>query len=693
MIPLKNRVLVTSALPYANGDIHIGHLVEYIQTDVFVRFLKMTGRDALYMCASDTHGTPIEIKASQRGIAPEEMVAQYNREHLADFEGFHITFDRFYTTHSDETRRHAEAIFTACKGKGLIETREVELTYCEHDGRFLPDRYVRGTCPKCGALDQYGDNCEVCGATYEPTDIKDARCVICGNPPVRRKSVHYFFKLGACHADLAEWVHGKEHLHETTENWIEANFLSQELRDWDISRDPPYFGFTIPGETDKFFYVWMDAPVGYIGTTDKFCQETGRNFDEYWKQGQSEGTTIVHFIGKDIAYFHILFWPAMLMNSGYHVPDRVQVHGFLTVNGEKMSKRTGTAVSARTYLEYLDPQYLRYYYAAKLGPTNADLDLNLEDFVNRVNAELVNKVVNLASRTLKFVDRRLDGRVGRIPEQDRAMLDEARARVDRIAHDYENCEYARALRAIIEIAEEANKYFQDAAPFTSIKTDPEAARGACTTATNFIKLVAGLLKPVVPALVADIEKSLAIEPMTWEDLRTDYEDRAIGGFERLLERVDMKKVQAMIEQTRQQTELSGEGAGAGASQQDAGVADEQWKPLPIAPEIDIETFAKVDLRVARVLEAEEVKESRALLRLKLDLGDHERQVFAGMKNYVKPEDLVGKNVIVVANLKPRKMRFGVSQGMVVAAGVKGVEHEQVWLLGVSDEARPGARIS
>ena len=683
MTQLKEPILVTSALPYANGDIHIGHLVEYIQTDVFVRFLRMTGKDVVYFCASDTHGTPIEVKASQLGLAPEDLVARYNKEHLEDFKGFHIQFDRFYTTHSEETRKHAVAIFEACKEKGLIEKREVELTYCEHDKRFLPDRYVRGTCPKCGAENQYGDNCEVCGATYEPTDMKDARCVLCGNPPVRRRSEHYFFLLEQCHADLARWVAEPGHLHENTKNWIEATFLADKLRDWDISRDAPYFGFQIPGEKDKFFYVWMDAPVGYIGTTDKYCQETGRDFDKYWR---SPDSTVIHFIGKDIAYFHILFWPAMLMNSGYHVPDLVQVHGFLTVNGEKMSKRTGTAVSARTYLKHLDPQYLRYYYAAKLGPTNADLDLNLEDFVNRVNAELVNKIANLASRSLSLINRRLEGRVGSIPEEARPLLAEMRGRLDTIFAHYESREFAKAIREIVEIAEQANKYFQDAEPFKLVGSDPEKARGVCTAALNMLKIVAGALKPVVPVMVSQIEESLGLEDLTWSDLAEDYENRTVGQFVRLISRMERKDVDAVIEETKRQSD-SGDATKGGAQKADSErESDKSY--------ITIDDFAKVDLRVAKVIEAEEVAEARALIRLVVDLGEEKRQIFAGLKGHVDTEALVGKNVIVVANLAPRKMRFGTSEGMVIAASIKsGKKTEKVWPILADDEVPPGTKIS
>jgi methionyl-tRNA synthetase len=675
MNQLKDPIVVTSALPYANGDIHIGHLVEYIQTDIFVRFLKMCGHDVIYICASDTHGTPIEIKAAQLGVAPEEMVARYNREHLEDFEAFQIRFERFYTTHSDETRRHSEAIFQALDRGGLVEKRSVELTYCEHDRRFLPDRYVKGTCPKCGASDQYGDNCQVCGGTYEPTDLKDAQCILCSNAPVRRDSVHYFFLLSQCRDQLAGWVGAPGHLHETTRNWIEGAWLNQELRDWDISRDAPYFGFIIPGETEKYFYVWLDAPVGYIGSTQKYCEEAGLDFDGYWKNPES---TIIHFIGKDIAYFHTLFWPAMLLNSEYHAPDRVQVHGFLTVNGEKMSKRTGTAVTARTYLKHLDPQYLRYYYACKLGPTNADLDLNLEEFAYRVNAELINKIANLASRSIALLNRKLDGRVGRIPDAHRPITDKAVERIPKIRQMYLDCEFARAVREIVELADIANKQFQDAVPFKKVESDPEAARGDCTTALNFLKVITGLLKPVLPFFAEKVEQSLNLEPLGWDDLVFDYEDRPVGEFSRLVDRVDPKKVQAMVDETKETSE--------GAGGHDADPAAD----LPqLADEIDINDFARIDLRVARVLEAELIPKARSLIRLKLDMGFEQRTVFAGIKGHFDPEALVGKNLILVANLKPKTMRFGESHGMILVAespdGLKLVEADR--------SAQPGSKIS
>ncbi len=673
---MSEKLLVTSALPYVNGDIHIGHLVEYIQTDIFVRFHRLVGNDVLYMCASDTHGTPIEIKASQQGIAPEELVARYNQAHHQDFKDFQIRFDRFYTTNSPETEHHAVAIYNGLKDAGLIYTQEIEQVYCEHDGRFLPDRFVMGTCPKCGAEDQYGDNCEVCGATYDTTDLKGPRCSLCGTPPVRKKSQHYFFALSKCKDQIRAWIDGEGHLHSATANWLKGAFLDGELRDWDISRDAPYFGFKIPGETDKYFYVWLDAPVGYIGTTQKHCDEAGLEFDPYWK---SDETRLVHVIGKDIAYFHCLFWPAMLKNSGYRLPNRVQVHGFLTVNGQKMSKRSGTAVTARTYLEHLDPQYLRYYYASKLGPTNADLDLNVEDFVNRVNADLVNKSANLASRAHSFVTKRFGGQVSELDPEAQPLLDDVQSRLPVIREAFEGFEFARALREIVEISEIGNKYFQDRAPFHVIKNDEAEAQRICTTSLNFVKVLAILLKPLVPEMAARIERGLGLPELGWGDLTFDFTNRQLGPWERLAERLKVKEVERMIEAQREKHE-----AAAAAAE-----ARQGFTPQPLAEEITIDEFAKVDLRAARVLEASHVKGAGKLLQLRLDLGDHERTVFAGIKKHYEPEALVGRTVIVVANLKPRTMKFGTSEGMVLAAS----SPAGVFVLETDAEALPGSKVS
>jgi methionyl-tRNA synthetase len=539
------KILVTSALPYANGSIHLGHLVEYIQTDIYVRLLKLTGRDAIYMCADDTHGTPIEIKARQAGVTPEELVGHYHEEHQKDFADFHIAFDCFYSTNSPENRYHAETIFQRLLEKGHIVKRPVAQYFCERDERFLPDRYIRGQCPneQCRAADQYGDVCEVCGTTYNPTDLADPRCAICGTPPVIRESDHYFFTLGKYESFLREWISHPGRLQPEIRRFIE-NWFREGLKDWDISRDGPYFGFKIPGEENKYFYVWLDAPIGYIATTEKYCKETGCDFASYWLDS---GARIYHVIGKDIVYFHTLFWPAMLKGAGYSLPDRVFVHGFLTVNGEKMSKSRGTFLNAREYLNHLDPQYLRYYYAAKLNGQPDDLDLNFEDFVTRVNAELINKIANLVSRVVPFVNKNFEGRLGALPAEAAAIIDEIRERVPRIQGHYEKLEFNRAVQEIVAISDSANKYFQDQAPWDLFKTDPEAARSVCTFAINACRTVAVLMQPILPAFARDVERILRVPLKHFSDaLLFDLENREIGPFVRLIERIDPKKVQALL---------------------------------------------------------------------------------------------------------------------------------------------------
>jgi methionyl-tRNA synthetase len=647
-------ILITSALPYANGSIHLGHLVEYIQTDILVRFLKMTGQDAVYMCADDTHGTPIEVNARRAGMAPEDFIAYYYVEHQRDFADFHITFDCFYSTNSPENRQHSEYIFERLRQQGHIVTRPVAQYYCEQDERFLPDRFIRGTCPnpKCRATEQYGDVCEVCGTTYNPTDLQDPHCAICGSTPVIRESVHYFFTLNAYESFLRDWVCTPGRLQPEIQNFIET-WLDDGLRDWDVSRDGPYFGFKIPGEENKYFYVWLDAPVGYVAATEKFCRDTGRDFNAYWHNPQAR---IYHIIGKDIVYFHTLFWPAMLHGADYTLPSKVLVHGFLTVNGEKMSKTRGTFINARTYLEHLDPQYLRYYYAAKLNGRPEDLDLNLEDFVNRVNAELVNKIANLVSRVVPFVTRQFAGRIGRLAPEVQSLIDDIRSRIPRIYEAYERLESNRAVQDIVAIAEMGNKYFQDAAPWDVVRQDRQAAQAICTFAVNCCRTVAALIKPILPRYAADVETILCLPPLQFDDAtRFDLQDHEVGPFQRLVERVDPQRVEAMLAASAANLEASP------TSSPPATVEE-------LAAPISLEDFAKVDLRVATVLQAEYVEGADKLLRLRVDIGREQRTIFAGIRQSYRPEELVGKQVIVVANLQPRKMRFGVSEGMLLAAG-------------------------
>lgn len=536
-------ILITSALPYANGSIHLGHLVEYIQTDIYVRFLKLTGRDAIYMCADDTHGTPIELKARQQGIPPEQLIASYHAEHVEDFGRFQIGFDCFYTTNSPENQFHLETIFGRLRDKGHIVKRPVAQYYCENDRRFLPDRFIRGACPNCGALDQYGDVCEVCGTTYNPTDLADPRCAICKTPPVIRESLHYFFTLNAYQDFLRDWISTPGRLQPEVRRFLEQ-WLREGLKDWDISRDGPYFGFKIPGEEDKYFYVWMDAPIGYIATTDKYCKDSGRDFASYWLESKS---SIYHFIGKDIVYFHTLFWPAVLYGAGYTLPDRVLVHGFLTVNGEKMSKSRGTFINARDYLAQLDPQYLRYYYATKLNGQLDDLDLNLEDFSTRVNAELINKIANLVSRVVPFVNKNFEGRLSELPVDARPLVDDITSRVPSIREHYGNLDFSRAVQEIVAISDLANKYFQDRAPWDLVKTDPVLAQQVCTFAANASRTIITLLKPVLPRLSADVERILRLPEQSFEQAgRFDLLNHQVGPFERLIERVDPKKAQAIL---------------------------------------------------------------------------------------------------------------------------------------------------
>ncbi len=673
---MSRRILVTSALPYANGSIHLGHLVEYLYTDMWVRYLKMRGHEAYYFCADDTHGTPIEIRARKEGVPPETVIARFHAEHTRDFKDFHITFDQYHSTHSPENRAWATRIFEALKDKGHIERRAVEQTYCEHDGLWLPDRYVRGTCPSCGAPDQYGDVCEACNTHYRPTELKDPRCAICGTPPVRKSSEHLFFRLSALAEPLRRWVSEANHLQPEAARYV-LGWLDQGLRDWDITRDGPYFGFPIPGETNKYFYVWLDAPIGYIASSQKWCDERGLDIARFWSDPNTE---IYHFIGKDILYFHTLFWPACLLDAGLNLPSAVVVHGFLSVEGQKMSKSRGTFITARAYLDHLDPQYLRYYYASKLTAGIVDLDLSFADFTNRVNAELVNKIANLASRSLKFLGKRFGGRLGQIPADGAALLAAARAFVPAIEAAYERRDLASAIENIVRIADLGNGYLQEKEPFKVVASDPERARDITTAAVNVSRLIAILLAPVLPGLAADLATVLGEGPYTWADLERDLVDRATGPFEHLIERVDPARVEALMEA------LKTEAAPAAPAAPPA----ESYTVEPLQGEITIDEFARADLRVARVVTAETVPGADRLLRLGLDLGPlGPREVLAGIRlAFPDPQALVGRLLVCVANLKPRQMKFGTSHGMILAAG----EPPRLALIEPGPAARPGERI-
>ena len=685
---MPRRVLVTSALPYANGSIHLGHLLEYLQTDVYVRARRLAGEDVVFMWADDAHGTPIQVRAQKEGIAPEDLVARAYEEHVRDFRDFQIAYDVFYTTHAPEVERHVRAIYRAMEARGDIETRPVQQFYCDHDAMFLPDRFVRGTCPKCGAADQYGDACEVCGTTYAPTDLIDPACALCGAKPRIATSEHVFVKLGNYEAFLRKALAppdegGLVQMQDAVRNYV-LGWIEGGLRDWDISRDPPYFGFEIPGHPGKFFYVWFDAPVGYIGATEKWCAEHGRDFDRYWKDTTGE-TEIVHVIGKDIVYFHCLFWPAMLHAASYTLPRKIQVHGWLTVNGEKMSKSRGTFILARTYLEHLPADALRYYFASKTTGGQDDLDLNLEEFVLRVNADLVKKAANLASRSVKFVESRLGGTLGALPRDTAELVARARERLAQAPDYYRRFDSARALRSAMEVAEDFNLYITQQAPWKTMQRDPEHARAVCSAGVYATQVVAAIMKPVIPAWAEKVERMLHLpEPLDFSNAAAPLEaGHRIGAYEVLAAPISSAAVAAVVEASKDSlSSAGGESEGAGS---------EAYEVEPLAETIDIDAFGKVDLRVARVVRAERVEGASKLLRLFLDVGPlGTRTVLSGIAKSYAPEALEGRKVVLVANLAPRTMRFGTSEGMILAVGP---DAKRLTLVEVGEKARPGDRVT
>ena len=666
MTDAPRKILVTSALPYANGSIHMGHLVEYIQTDIWVRFQKLRGNTCTYVCASDAHGTPIMIKARELGVTPEELTTRVSKEFVQDFAAFGVDFDNYHTTHSPENEALTVEMFEALRAAGDIYTKTIEQAYDEKEGMFLPDRFVRGTCPFCKTPDQYGDACENCSKTYTPADLIDPVSVISGTKPVTRESEHYFFRLSEYEDRLRAWMTSAtldKNAVAKLDEWFEAG-----LKDWDISRDAPYFGFRIPGTEDKYFYVWLDAPVGYPASFRNLCdRRDDLDFDEYWRPGHD--TEVYHFIGKDIMYFHMLFWPAVLEGSGFRTPTSVFAHGFLTVNGYKMSKSRGTYIKARTYLDNLDPSYLRYYYAAKLGQTIEDIDLNLDDFIARVNADLVGKLVNIASRCAGFIGKRFDGRLsGTLP--DAALFEEFAAASETLAGHYESREYSKAMRLVMGLADKANRYIDDNKPWVMIKDDAklEDVQRVCTQGLNMFRSLMIYLAPVIPAVAEGARSFLGDDEWRWADASTPLLDATIEKFTPLLKRIEPEQVQRMIEQSKE------------THQPEAAEQDDT---------ISIDDFMNVDLRIARIEKAEPVEGADKLLALTLDVGDSTRMVFAGIKAAYDPGSLVGRHVVVVANLAPRKMRFGVSEGMVLAAGPGG---EDIFLLSPDDGAAPGMRV-
>ncbi|MDM5122696.1 methionine--tRNA ligase [Aeromonas rivipollensis] len=670
------RMLVTCALPYANGSIHLGHMLEHIQADIWVRYQRMRGHQVHFVCADDAHGTPIMLKAQQMGITPEEMIAAVSQEHQGDFAGFNISFDNYHSTHSDENRELAGLIYGRLKESGKIKIRTISQLFDPEKSMFLPDRFVKGTCPKCKSPEQYGDNCDACGATYSPTELIDPKSAVSGATPVMKDSEHFFFDLPQFETWLADWVRGSGAIQEEMANKMQEWFESG-LQQWDITRDAPYFGFEIPGAPGKYFYVWLDAPIGYMASFKNLCDKRGDiDFDSYW-QADSEAE-LYHFIGKDIAYFHCLFWPAMLEGAGFRKPTKVNVHGYVTVNGAKMSKSKGTFIKASTYLKHLDPECLRYYYAAKLNSRIDDLDLNLEDFVSRVNADVVNKLVNLASRNAGFIAKRFDGKLADSCSEPELYSEFASARAS-IADAYEAREFSRAIREIMALADKANRYVDDKAPWVIAKQEGADAQlqDVCSVGINLFRVLMAYLKPVMPHLAERAEAFLG-ETLSWDGVAQPLTNHQLAPFKALFSRIEPAKVEAMVEASKE--DLAKEQAPKATGP----LADD-----PISETISYEDFAKIDLRVALIKKAEAVPEAEKLLKLQLDIGGETRQVFAGIKSAYNPEDLEGKLTVMVANLAPRKMRFGMSEGMVLAAGPGG---KDLWILEPQEGAQPGMRV-
>ena len=675
MATTQRKILVTSALPYANGPIHLGHMLEYIQTDIWSRFQKLRGHECHYICADDAHGTPIMLKAQQMGIQPEEMIAKVNQEHQQDFAEFNIAFDNYHSTHSEENRQLASEIYLKLRDNGYIKSKTISQLFDPEKSMFLPDRFVKGTCPKCKSEDQYGDNCDACGATYSPTELINPRSAVSGATPVIKETEHFFFDLPAFETMLKEWTHSgslQSEMANKLDEWFE-----QGLQQWDITRDAPYFGFEIPDAPGKYFYVWLDAPVGYMGSFKNLCDKRPElNFDEFWNVYSK--AEVYHFIGKDIVYFHSLFWPAMLKGAGYRQPSSVYAHGYVTVNGAKMSKSKGTFIKARTYLDHLDPEYLRYYYAAKLSSRIDDLDLNLEDFAARVNSDLVGKLVNLASRTAGFIVKRFDAKLAKV--EDNSLAESFLAKQELIAELYEGREYGKAMREIMALADVANAYVADEAPWQLVKNEETLARAhqVCSVALNLFRILVTYLKPVLPRLAADVEAFLKLE-LSWSGLALDMAGHQINPFKPMMQRIELDKVNAMVEASKESLKAT----------EDTPKASGPLADDPISPTIEFDDFAKLDLRIALIKKAEHVPEANKLLKLQLDLGGETRQVFAGIKSAYAPEDLEGKLTVMVANLAPRKMRFGLSEGMVLAAGPGG---KDLWVLEPHEGAQPGMRV-
>ncbi len=677
----NRKILVTSALPYANGPIHIGHLVEYIQTDIWMRFQKQRGNTCYYVCADDTHGTPIMLKADKEGISPEALIAQVGKEHLADFTGFGVAFDNYHSTHSAENKELSALIYQRLRDGGHISSRSITQAYDPVKKMFLPDRFIKGDCPKCDAKEQYGDGCEVCGATYSPTELKNAVSAISDSKPIEKDSVHYFFDLANFSEMLADWTKAG-HLQPEVSNKM-AEWLQGGLQQWDISRDAPYFGFEIPGAPGKYFYVWLDAPIGYMASFKNLCDKQGLDFDEFWRKDSE--AELYHFIGKDIIYFHALFWPAMLSGADFRTPSAIFAHGFLTVNGEKMSKSRGTFIKARTYLDHLNPEYLRYYFAAKLSAGVDDIDLNFDDFSQRVNSDLVGKVVNIASRCSGFISKRFANRLSDNCSE-LQLFDDFIGVNESIADLYETREFAKAMREIMALADKANAYIDEKKPWLLAKEEgkDQDLHDVCSMGLNLFRVMAAYLKPVLPALVKEAEQFLAIDSQHWVAGMQPLKNHTINEFKPLMTRVEADKITAIIDASKESLEKTSDKANVNSK---AETKAKQFEP--IAETIQIDDFAKLDLRIAKIIKAESMPEADKLLKLIVDIGDETRTVFAGIKSAYKPEDLEGRLTVVLANLAPRKMKYGLSEGMVLAAGPGG---KDIFVLSPDNGAVAGMRV-
>jgi len=657
------RIVVTSALPYANGSIHLGHLVEYIQTDIWARSQKMSGNECMYICADDSHGTPIMLKAQELGITPEELIEKTYDEHVKDFKDFQIEFDNFHTTHSEENKEISQKIYQSLRDKGNVVSKEIEQFYDNEAKMFLPDRFIKGECPKCGAKDQYGDSCEECGATYSPTDVKNPISTVSNTTPVRKKTEHVFFQLNSYESFLKEWMQNND-IQKEIKNKL-SEWLEGGLVDWDITRDKPYFGFEIPDLKDKYFYVWLDAPIGYIASHKNYCDKNKQNYIDDWKEGSK--TELYHFIGKDIAYFHGLFWPAMLQGAGLRKPNGVYCHGFLTIDGEKMSKSRGTFFNARTYLNHLLPDYLRYYFSSRLTNKIEDIDLNFDDFMTRVNSDLVGKIINIGSRCAKFINKDFDNKLSSEVGNEE-LIKSVLSKKEEIIQNYEARNYATNMRIISSLSDEVNKYLDNEKPWIKIKDDSTKGhvQKICSDGINGFKLIIGYLKPVLPEIANKVENLLNCDSITWSNIDNQLKDHKINAFVPLITRINKESIEKMKEENNKESVTAED-----------------------VDKIAIDDFIKVDLRVAKVINAKELEESRKLLELEVDLGDETRTIFAGIKKSYSPSELIGKLVVVIANLKPREMKFGTSNGMVLATQHDG----DIIIIQPEKNVAPGSKIS